>query len=97
MKRRPHAAGIRFDYRRFGKSEGVPLLFLMHFTGTMDHWDPAVVDGFARYREVVLDNNAGKSSSAVKSQCTIYGGQNGIPGTHKSGLWSIAAPARIDT
>jgi len=29
----------------------------------MDHWDPAVVDGLARDREVVLFNNAGISSS----------------------------------
>jgi hypothetical protein len=28
---------IRFAYRRFGKSGGVPLVFNMHFTGTMDH------------------------------------------------------------
>jgi hypothetical protein len=31
------AKGIRFAYRRFGKSGGVPLVFNMHFTGTMDH------------------------------------------------------------
>jgi hypothetical protein len=24
---------------------GVPLVFNQHFTGTMDHWDPAVTDG----------------------------------------------------
>jgi hypothetical protein len=36
----------------------------MHFTGTMDHWDPAVTDGFARDREVILFNNAGISSSS---------------------------------
>jgi len=36
------ADGIRFAYRRFGKRQGVPLVFFMHFTGTMDHWDPAV-------------------------------------------------------
>ena len=29
--------GIRFAYRRFGKSGGVPLVFNIHFTGTMDH------------------------------------------------------------
>src|SRR6267142_239088 len=39
--------GIRFAYRRFGKASGVPLVFNMHFTGTMDHWDPLVTDGFA--------------------------------------------------
>jgi hypothetical protein len=50
------AAGIRFAYRRFGKTGGVPLVFNMHFTGTMDHWDP-VTDGFARDREVILQQN----------------------------------------
>jgi len=58
------ANGIQFAYRRFGKPGGLPLVFNMHFTGTMDHWDPAVTDGFARDREVVLFNNAGVSSSS---------------------------------
>src|SRR3984893_18783215 len=58
------ANGIRFAYRRFGNAAGVPLVFNQHFTGTMDHWDPAVTDGFAREREVILFNNAGVSSSS---------------------------------
>jgi len=58
------AAGIRFAYRRFGKTGGVPLVLNMHFTGTMDHWDPAVTDGLALQREVILFNNAGISSSS---------------------------------
>src|ERR1700737_2176395 len=58
------ANGIRFAYRRFGKSGGVPLVLNQHFTGTMDHWDPAVTDGLATEREVVLFNNAGVSSSS---------------------------------
>src|ERR1700720_1523601 len=55
---------IRFAYRRFGKTGGVPLVFNQPFTGTMDHWDPAVTDGFAKDREVILFNNAGISSSS---------------------------------
>src|ERR1700682_359635 len=31
---------------------GVPLVLNQHFTGTMDHWDPAVTDGLAKTREV---------------------------------------------
>jgi pimeloyl-ACP methyl ester carboxylesterase len=58
------ANGIRFAYRRFGKPGGVPLVFNQHFRGTMDYWDPAVTDGLARNREVILFNNAGISSSA---------------------------------
>jgi pimeloyl-ACP methyl ester carboxylesterase len=57
------AAGIRFAYRRFGKFGGVPLVFNMHFTGTMDHWDPLVTDGLAATREVILFNNVGISST----------------------------------
>jgi pimeloyl-ACP methyl ester carboxylesterase len=58
------ANGIRFAYRRFGKSGGVPLVFNQHFTGAMDHWDPAVTDGLATEREVILFNNAGISSTS---------------------------------
>src|SRR6202049_4063564 len=58
------ANGIRFAYRRFGKPSGVPLVLNQHYTGTMDHWDPAVTDGFAKDREVILFNNAGVSSSS---------------------------------
>src|SRR6266849_2684770 len=48
------ANGIRFAYRRFGKASGVPLVFNQHYTGTMDYWDPAVTDGLARDRELIL-------------------------------------------
>jgi pimeloyl-ACP methyl ester carboxylesterase len=58
------ANGIRFAYRRFGKRGGMPLVFNQHFRGTMDHWDPAVTDGLAGNREVILFNNTGVSSSS---------------------------------
>jgi hypothetical protein len=48
------ANGIRFAYRRFGKSGGVPLVFSVHYTGTMDYWDPAVTDGLAKNREAAV-------------------------------------------
>jgi pimeloyl-ACP methyl ester carboxylesterase len=58
------ANGTRFAYRRFGKTSGVPIVFNQHYIGTMDYWDPAVTDGLAREREVILFNNAGVSSSS---------------------------------
>jgi len=58
------ANGIRFAYRRFGEPGGVPLVFNIHFMGTMDYWDPVVTDGFAGHREVILFDNAGVSSSS---------------------------------
>jgi pimeloyl-ACP methyl ester carboxylesterase len=72
---RVEANGIRFAYRRFGKSNGVPLVLNQHFMGTMDHWDPAVTDGLAATREVILFNNAGVSSTSgeVPTSCERMG------------------------
>jgi hypothetical protein len=52
------ANGIRFAYRRWGKRNGLPLVFNQHFTGNLDNWDPAVLDGLAKEREVITFNNA---------------------------------------
>ena len=57
--------GIRFAYRRFGMpSAAPPLVFNQHYTGTLDYWDPAITDGLAKTREVILFNNAGIASSS---------------------------------
>ena len=65
------ANGIRFAYRRFGKPGALPLVFNQHYTGTMDYWDPAVTDGLAKNREVILFNNAGVSSSTGEVPATF--------------------------
>jgi pimeloyl-ACP methyl ester carboxylesterase len=65
------ANGIRFAYRRFGQEGGTPLLFMQHFRGGMDHWDPAVTDGFAEGRPVILFDNAGVASSSAETPDTI--------------------------
>jgi len=57
------AAGIRFAFRRFGNQTGIPLVLLQHFTGNLDNWDPAVLDGFANDREVIIFNNRGIAST----------------------------------
>jgi pimeloyl-ACP methyl ester carboxylesterase len=51
--------GVRYAYRRFGKPNGMPLLLLPHFIGTMDWWDPELTDGLATTREVILFDNRG--------------------------------------
>lgn len=63
--------GIKFAYRRFGQESGIPLLFFQHFRGGMDHWDPAVTDGFARDRPVVLFDNAGVAGTTGDTPNTI--------------------------
>jgi pimeloyl-ACP methyl ester carboxylesterase len=67
------ANGIRFAYRRFGKTGGVPIVMNIHFRGTMDHWDPAVTDGLAAQREVILFDNAGIGASTGETPSTIPG------------------------
>jgi hypothetical protein len=47
------AGGIRFAYRRFGRTTGVPLVFFQHFMGNLDDHDPALTDALARDREVI--------------------------------------------
>jgi pimeloyl-ACP methyl ester carboxylesterase len=64
--------GIRFAYRRFGKKGTVPILMNIHFTGTMDHWDPLITDGLAAEREVILFNNTGISGTSGKTPESIY-------------------------
>jgi pimeloyl-ACP methyl ester carboxylesterase len=63
--------GIRFTYRAFGKKVGVPLIFLQHFTGTMDNWDPAITNAYARNRYVILFNNKGVGSSAGQTPDSV--------------------------
>ena len=55
--------GTRYAYRRFGNEAGVPILLLQHFRGTMDDWDPKMIDGLAKTRPVILFDNAGVGSS----------------------------------
>jgi pimeloyl-ACP methyl ester carboxylesterase len=65
--------GIRFVYRRWGKQGKLPLVFNQHFTGNLDNWDPAVLDGLAKDREVIIFNNAGVASSTGEVPATFAG------------------------
>src|SRR3982074_1313305 len=65
------AADNRYAYRQFGSGPGVPLLFLQHFTGTLDNWDPAVTDPLARCRCVILFERAGFGLASGKVPTTV--------------------------
>ena len=81
------ANGNRFAYRRFGEASGVPIVLNQHYTGTMDYWDPAVTDGLARDREVILFNNTGVSSSSGEVPTTFEQmGANAIAFSRALGL-----------
>lgn len=72
------ANGVRFAYRRFGAGNGTPLVFLQHFRGGMDNWDPLVTDGLAAGRPVILVNYAGVASSGGEPATTVDGMADGI-------------------
>jgi pimeloyl-ACP methyl ester carboxylesterase len=63
----------RYAYRRFGAGPGLPLLFLQHFTGALDNWDPAVTDPLALRREAILFENAGIGRSSGSVPKTVAG------------------------
>jgi pimeloyl-ACP methyl ester carboxylesterase len=63
----------KYAYRRFGKKSNSPLLFLQHFTGTLDNWDPAVTDALAASHDVILFENAGLGRSTGKVPTTMAG------------------------
>ncbi|HCE5827425.1 TPA: alpha/beta hydrolase [Pseudomonas aeruginosa] len=72
------AKGVRYAYRRFGSETGTPLVFLQHFRGGLDNWDPLITDGLAQTRPVILVNYAGVASSSGEPANTVDGMADGI-------------------
>lgn len=68
-----NANGVRYAYRWFGATSGTPVVFLQHFRGGLDNWDPKVTDGLAKDRPVILFNNAGVASSGGEPSNTVSG------------------------
>lgn len=65
--------GERFHYRRFGTPGAVPLVLCMRLRGTIDHWDPALLDALAAHRDVIVFDNRGTSLSTGSAPTTIDG------------------------
>ncbi|HEX3516716.1 MAG TPA: alpha/beta hydrolase [Trebonia sp.] len=66
------ANGISYAYRRFGNAAaGVPVVFLQHFRGNIDNWDPALVDAVAADREVILFDNVGVGATSGTTPGTV--------------------------
>ncbi|WP_329045598.1 alpha/beta hydrolase [Amycolatopsis sp. NBC_01488] len=67
------AKGVRFAYRRFGNGPGRPIVLVQHFMGNLDNFDPAITDGLAAGREVVLFDNTGVGASSGTAPNTVDG------------------------
>ena len=64
-------AGVAYAHRRLGPETTTPLILLQHFRGNMDNWDPAVVDGLAVSRPVILFDNRGIGRSGGVTPNTV--------------------------
>jgi pimeloyl-ACP methyl ester carboxylesterase len=51
--------GTAYAYRSLGRPSEVPVVCLQHFMGTLDNWDPLILNGLAGEREVIAIDNAG--------------------------------------
>ncbi|MGM0836721.1 MAG: alpha/beta fold hydrolase [Bacillota bacterium] len=65
--------GMKIAFRKFGVESEVPLVFCHRFRGTMDDWDPAVVNGLAEHRTLILFDNVGVGNSEGVAANSIPG------------------------
>ena len=65
------AANARFAFRRFGRRSDVPLVMAMRFRGTIDDWDPALLDVLSSERDVIVFDNLGTGGSSGEPPATI--------------------------
>src|ERR1700758_4888121 len=63
--------GTDFAYRVIGDAGGLPIVFLHHFTGVLDDWDPALIDGLAQQRRVIIFDNRGVGRSQGKTPDSV--------------------------
>ncbi|MDQ8020800.1 MAG: alpha/beta hydrolase [Moraxellaceae bacterium] len=63
--------GNAIAYRDIGSSRGTPLLLLNRFRGTMDNWDPKLIDKLATERRVVMFDQPGFARSQGTPQDSL--------------------------
>ena len=68
----------RFAYRRLGLPSAVPLVMATRFRGTIDHWDPALLDVLGSQRDVIVFDNRGTAASSGAPPDTIQGLAEGL-------------------
>ena len=63
----------RFAYRRFGRAHNTPVVFINHFRGNLESFDPLISDDLAADREVILFDNAGVGLSSGSAPDSVEG------------------------
>jgi pimeloyl-ACP methyl ester carboxylesterase len=63
--------GETLAYREVGREDSIPLVLLQHFRGSLDSWDPALIDGLATHRKVIAFDNVGVAASSGRTPGTV--------------------------
>lgn len=58
------AGGVSYAYRELGPKGGIPVVFFVHLAGTLDNWDPRIIDPIARNRHVITFDQPGVGASS---------------------------------
>lgn len=64
-------SGETLAYREAGSPDAAPLVLLQHFRGSLDSWDPALIDGLATNRRIITFDNVGVAGSSGLTPATI--------------------------
>jgi pimeloyl-ACP methyl ester carboxylesterase len=65
------AGGVDFAYRELGPKGGIPVIFFVHLAGTLDNWDPRIIDAIAKNHHVIAFDNRGVGVSTGEVPDTV--------------------------
>ncbi|MFI8632888.1 alpha/beta fold hydrolase [Microbacterium sp. NPDC077663] len=65
------AGGITYAYRELGPTQEIPVVFFVHLAGTLDNWDPRIIDAIAQHRHVITFDQRGIGASTGSFPDTI--------------------------
>jgi len=63
--------GVTYAYRELGPKGGIPVIFLVHLAGTLDNWDPRIIDPIAKNHHVIAFDNRGVGASTGQVPDTV--------------------------
>lgn len=55
--------GMTYAYRELGPKGRIPVIFFVHLAGTLDNWDPRIIDPIAKEHHVIAFDNRGVGAS----------------------------------
>lgn len=65
------ANGIKFAYRSYGKSGGLPIIYFNHLAANLDNCDPRIMDGIAAQHQIISFDYRGIGATTGKQGTSI--------------------------